>query len=390
MQIRSKLIMNAVVTLACIGVVGFTSFLITHNVTGISISLVDSKAVPIVKINKIEKTALEIWLRLISHNSTTDIDSMVQLEEEITQWQTVFQQQLESFEKISGFDSQQNNATEDTAANSWQSFRSDWEAFNSFSEEILQYSQNYMKEYAQQLIVGDAKSMYLKAMSALHKVVDNYTLQMEQLRDGVIEARQDAIWFISGLTALVTLVVLALLFWISRSIAKPLGVALDTANQITAGSLSIRANISSKRDEISHLLITMNKMADKLENVIRKVTNTSEQIGAASEELSATAQSLSQTSSEQAASLEMTRASVEQMDTIIAQNTENANNTNTVSIRAADMAEDGGLAVRETLQSMRDIANKIKIIEDIAYQTNLLALNAAIEAARASKHGSGF
>ncbi|PPT71992.1 methyl-accepting chemotaxis protein, partial [Xanthomonas theicola] len=47
-------------------------------------------------------------------------------------------------------------------------------------------------------------------------------------------------------------------------------------------------------------------------------------------------------------------------------------------------------AVRSTVAAMKQIAQKIGIIDDIAYQTNLLALNAAIEAARAGEHGKGF
>jgi methyl-accepting chemotaxis protein len=52
--------------------------------------------------------------------------------------------------------------------------------------------------------------------------------------------------------------------------------------------------------------------------------------------------------------------------------------------------EESSKAVRESVEAMKTIAEKISIIEEIAYQTNLLALNAAIEAARAGEHGKGF
>jgi methyl-accepting chemotaxis protein len=48
------------------------------------------------------------------------------------------------------------------------------------------------------------------------------------------------------------------------------------------------------------------------------------------------------------------------------------------------------VAVTQTVEAMKQIAQKISIVDDIAYQTNLLALNAAIEAARAGEHGKGF
>ena len=70
------------------------------------------------------------------------------------------------------------------------------------------------------------------------------------------------------------------------------------------------------------------------------------------------------------------------MTASIAQNTDNAKVTDSMASKAAGEATEGGDAVRETVSAMKQIAQKIGIIDDIAYQTNLLALNAAIEAAR--------
>ncbi|ADQ85792.1 methyl-accepting chemotaxis sensory transducer [Methylovorus sp. MP688] len=99
---------------------------------------------------------------------------------------------------------------------------------------------------------------------------------------------------------------------------------------------------------------------------------------------------MSQATNEQAASVEQTSASVEEMSASINQNTENAKVTEGISAKASTDANEGGAAVVQTVEAMKSIANKISIIDDIAYQTNLLALNAAIEAARAGEHGKGF
>jgi methyl-accepting chemotaxis protein len=64
--------------------------------------------------------------------------------------------------------------------------------------------------------------------------------------------------------------------------------------------------------------------------------------------------------------------------------------TEKIAVKAAADAQDGGVAVAETVNAMQEIAKKISIIEDIARQTRLLSLNATIEAARAQEHGRGF
>jgi methyl-accepting chemotaxis protein len=81
---------------------------------------------------------------------------------------------------------------------------------------------------------------------------------------------------------------------------------------------------------------------------------------------------------------------MEEMVSNIRQNADNAQQTEKIALKAAQDAQEGGKAVIETVAAMKEIANKISIIEEIARQTNLLALNAAIEAARAGEHGKGF
>ena len=88
--------------------------------------------------------------------------------------------------------------------------------------------------------------------------------------------------------------------------------------------------------------------------------------------------------------MEEISSTLEQSTASINQNTENAKVTDGIAAKAAKEADEGGKAVGDTVEAMKQIATKIGIIDDIAYQTNLLALNAAIEAARAGEHGKGF
>ncbi len=124
--------------------------------------------------------------------------------------------------------------------------------------------------------------------------------------------------------------------------------------------------------------------------VLVDVRDVADNVTSASLQVSAAAQQISQGATEQAAAAEESSSSVEEMASMIKQNADNAKETERISSKAAGDAEEGGQAVGQAVEAMRQIADKISIIEEIARQTNLLALNAAIEAARAGEHGKGF
>jgi methyl-accepting chemotaxis protein len=158
---------------------------------------------------------------------------------------------------------------------------------------------------------------------------------------------------------------------------------------LAAGDLSQRITRSNE-GVFEQLKNDANATCDKLASVMQEVRSAAEALSGAAGQVSATAQSLSQAASEQAASVEQTTASIDMMSASIAQNSDNARITDGMAAKASKEAGDGGEAVTATVVAMKQIAQKISIVDDIAYQTNLLALNAAIEAARAGEHGKGF
>ena len=168
---------------------------------------------------------------------------------------------------------------------------------------------------------------------------------------------------------------------------KALNGVVNVAETIAAGDLTVEAKERSAQDR---LMQALNTMITRLNDVITNVKAAANNAAAGSQTMKASAEQMAQGATEQAAAAEEVSSSMEQMAANIRQNADNAQQTEKIAKQAAAYAEEGGNVVMETVVSMKQIAEKILIIEDIATQTRMLSLNATIEAARAQEHGKAF
>ncbi len=191
-------------------------------------------------------------------------------------------------------------------------------------------------------------------------------------------------------TAIFAVLAGAIAAWlVTRTVVLPVRKSVTFAAGVAGGDFRTTLDIQQD-DEVGNLADALNAMVEKLRGVVIDVKIAADNVALGSQQLSSGAGQLSQGTTEQAASTEEASSSIEEMNATIRQNADNAIQTEKIALRSANDAEESGKAVVKTVSAMREIAQKISIIEEIARQTNLLALNAAIEAARAGEQGKGF
>jgi methyl-accepting chemotaxis protein len=159
------------------------------------------------------------------------------------------------------------------------------------------------------------------------------------------------------------------------------------ADEISHGNLTVHIQERSPQDRLMQALVAM---VTDLTRTVTDIRTIAGEVSAASQSISTASIQISNGATTQAASAEEASSSMEEMVSNIKQNADNAQQTDKIANKSAKDAQESGRAVAEAVTAMKEIADKISIIEEIARQTNLLALNAAIEAARAGEHGKGF
>lgn len=183
---------------------------------------------------------------------------------------------------------------------------------------------------------------------------------------------------------------------LARGITRPIRQAVQVAQTVAAGDLTSNIEVH-RNDETGVLLKSLKAMNENLVGLVSEVRHGSDALATAASQIAAGNQDLSQRTEEQAANLQQTAASMEQISGTVrnsaataAEATQVAGATNDVAARGGQSVETVVSTMHEIQESSRRIGDIIGVIDSIAFQTNILALNAAVEAARAGEQGRGF
>ena len=214
------------------------------------------------------------------------------------------------------------------------------------------------------------------------------------------------------------------IFFIIRSIILPLNELKEKAVTISQGDLTEQIHVKSN-DAIGQLGHAFNDMQESLRELVHKVEDSAEQVASSAEELSASAvetsvatgqvavsiQEVASNADKQKVGVDHTAKALEEVSEGAMRIANNSTLVSELSRHTMLQAEEGGMAVRDTVNQMesinqsvmesnttiqslyessKEVSSILNVITGIADQTNLLALNAAIEAARAGEHGKGF
>ncbi|EAS64909.1 methyl-accepting chemotaxis protein [Photobacterium angustum] len=213
------------------------------------------------------------------------------------------------------------------------------------------------------------------------------------------------------ITGILLVIILASVYYIMTFIGGAMFNMQKALQSLADGDLTKRLNFFPVRDEFSLIAITIDKVAEREQQLVLATQQAVALMQQISVDLHRRSDNSGDLSQSQQSHLDSLASATEEMASSIREVATHAHETSLQTQEAQSVSENGRVKVSETKNAISILSNEINsaaqavsaldsnaakiddvvtTINGISEQTNLLALNAAIEAARAGEQGRGF
>ena len=296
--------------------------------------------------------------------------------------------------------------------------------YNNFTNSLTQHIDLVLKEYSLlkdlNFNINEINNNNTTLGSTIENLGEVVNTEYDKSSDDLVSEVQQFVWIVLVITVIGLLISLLFGFLVRKSITDPVNDLVDMSKDIAQGEgdLTKRIMVSGK-DELGDLSTWFNMFLERLNNMVSEIKKHAANINVSSQEMALGNQDLSNRTNQQSSSLEETATAMEEINSIVQNNAEDAKNANEITQKAQKSVVDSRTelldavnnsiemnqdmlqnlqstnkdvvsAMEEIMESSKKIEGIITLMNDIAFQTNLLALNASVEAARAGEHGKGF
>ncbi|GKQ44754.1 methyl-accepting chemotaxis protein [Pseudomonas syringae pv. theae] len=289
-------------------------------------------------------------------------------------------------------------------------FEKDWPVYVQGANKVIELARAGDLAGAMQIFQQQVSPASKGITDNLKVIVGSNYRQSGESANAAEASTMSAYWILGIGVMIAFLAAITLGMVITRSITRPLSMALRSAEEVAEGDLSKHIEVSG-RDELSVLQSALGKMQQNLLTTVKEIGSAADQLASASEELNAVTEESSRGLTRQNDEIQQAATAVNEMTAAVDEVARNAAGAADASEQTSLSAVQGRDQVRRAVNSVglmadeisnstgkvevlatriNEITKVLEVIRAIADQTNLLALNAAIEAARAGEQGRGF